>query len=82
MLRLPPGQGRWKHITGSHAAMRPHREDVLAAIREPTIIKTVRDGEDWFYREGVGPSQWLKVVVASDEHGAFVVAAFPRRRLP
>ncbi|HEY1689630.1 MAG TPA: (d)CMP kinase [Solirubrobacteraceae bacterium] len=80
--RVPLTEERWQHIAASHAAMRPHLDDVLETICKPAIIKPARPGEDWFYREGLGPSQWLKVVVASDEQDAFVVTAFPRRRFP
>ncbi|HXA54409.1 MAG TPA: hypothetical protein VNV37_05980 [Solirubrobacteraceae bacterium] len=60
------------------------RGEVLRAIREPSeLLRALRVGEDWYYLQGTGPSQWLKVVVAFDENNdGSVLTAFPRRRKP
>jgi hypothetical protein len=60
---------------------------------EPTGLRAVRaltehmvqppSCQDWFYLEDIGPSRWLKVVVAFDEESnGSVRTAFPRRRKP
>ncbi len=52
-----------------HPEMRSLRTEVLRAIREPSELPHApRVGEDWYYLQGAGPSQWLKVVIAFDEN--------------
>jgi hypothetical protein len=41
-----------------------------------------RDGQEWFYLEAVGPSRFLKVVVAYDGGRGFIMTAFARRSMP
>jgi len=75
---------RWDHIVYGHPYMRPYRESVIRAIASPTEwFDEPRPGQAWFYLQGVGPSRWLKVVVAYDEQSTgHVKTAFPRRRKP
>lgn len=75
---------RWEHIIDGHPEMGSLRGEVLRAIREPSeLLRAPRVGEDWYYLQGAGPSQWLKVVVAFDENNdGSVLTAFPRRRKP
>jgi hypothetical protein len=75
---------RWEHIIDGHPEMASLRGEVLRAIREPSeLLRAPRVGEDWYYLQGAGPSQWLKVVVAFDENNdGSVLTAFPRRRKP
>lgn len=75
---------RWDHIAYGHPRLRPYRDDVIRAIAEPTEwFEAPRPGEAWYYLRGVGPSTWLKVVVAYDEKSTgSVITAFPRRRKP
>jgi hypothetical protein len=75
---------RWAHITDGHPELARLRDEVLETVRIPSRRwpgPTV--GEEWFYREGVGPSRWLKVVVRyeSTDRGS-IVTAFARRRMP
>ncbi|HEV3322915.1 MAG TPA: helix-turn-helix transcriptional regulator [Solirubrobacteraceae bacterium] len=75
---------RWHHILAGHPEMFPYLDDVLRAIRAPTKhIRLARPSQDWFYLEGIGPSDWLKVVVAYDEHSiGSVKTAFARGTTP
>ncbi len=75
---------RWSHIIDGHPYMAPFRADVMRAIETPTHrIEQARAGQDWFYLANAGPSRWLKVVVAFDEHSiGSVRTAFPRRSKP
>src|SRR3954451_15869616 len=80
---------RWAHIVGDqparagHPELRPHRADVVQAIRQPTVRRPGRiPGEEWFYLEGAGPSRYLKVVVAFKAGRGSIIAAFARRSLP
>jgi hypothetical protein len=86
----PDGRGvdlieeRWEHIMSSHPELAGRRADVLDTVRVPSrrlLGPTV--GEEWFYRENIGPSRWLKVVVRYDsiERGR-IVTAFARRSMP
>jgi hypothetical protein len=75
---------RWRHIIDGHPYMAPFRAEVLQAVEAPTdLIEQPRLGQDWFYLRNVGPSQWLKVVVAFDEDSVGSIrTAFPRRSKP
>jgi len=75
---------RWEHIAFGHSPVATLRAEVMRAVREPTKwIDEKRPGEGWFYLGGVGPSCWLKVVVAYDDKSVGnVITAFPRRRHP
>jgi hypothetical protein len=82
IVRLTPR--RWDHIAYGHPHLLPHRAAVIRAITEPTEwFEEPRPGQAWYYLSGVGPSAWLKVVVAYDEQSiGSVITAFPRRRKP
>lgn len=80
---------RWAHIVGAE----PHRagppelarllDAVLRAVQAPDHrLAGRRDGEEWFYLEGTGPSRFLKVVVAYDGRKGRVITAFARRSMP
>jgi hypothetical protein len=75
---------RWAHIVDARPMLADHHDTVLEAIEHPDHhIADARPGEDWYYLAGVGPSRWLKVVVAF--HGkpsGRVITAFPRRAMP
>jgi hypothetical protein len=74
---------RWAHIVGGHPELAPHLIAVVGAVRAPTHRRAgPRDGEEWFYLEGVGPSRFLKVVVAYDGSRGFIITAFARRSMP
>lgn len=80
---------RWAHIIGVHPAraghpeLRPHRADIMHAVREPSSRRPGRQpNEEWFYLEGVGPSRYLKVVVAFSGGKGRVITAFARRSMP
>jgi hypothetical protein len=75
---------RWEHIAYGHSPVAALRAQVMRAVREPTTwTEEKRPGEGWFYLEDVGPSRWLKVVVAYDDKSVGnVITAFPRRRHP
>jgi hypothetical protein len=75
---------RWAHITGGHPELVRFRDEVLGTVRAPDRrLAGPTLGEAWFYKENVGPSRWLKVVVhyESGERG-WIVTAFARRRMP
>jgi hypothetical protein len=74
---------RWTHITAGHPEMVGHQAGILAAVQHPTRhLPGRRPGEDWYYLENVGPSRWLKVVVAYRGERGSITTAFARRRLP
>jgi hypothetical protein len=82
-LRVTLSDTRWAHIIAGHPELTDLRADVLGAVHEPTEIIEGRTGQRWYYREGAGPSAWLKVLVAFDDKGnGSVITAFPRRRKP
>jgi hypothetical protein len=76
---------RWQHIIGteSHPELATHREAVLRAVKAPNRrLRGRKQNEEWFYLAGVGPSQWLKVVVAYAQGRGFITTAFARRSFP
>ena len=74
---------RWAHVLDIHPELKRWQHAVLRAISEPTVRRDGRrPNEEWFYLDGVGPSQWLKVVVAFRDNRGWVVTAFPRRSFP
>jgi hypothetical protein len=74
---------RWLHIVDGHPELAPLRGTVIRAACAPTRrLPGRRPGEEWCYLEGVGPSKWLKVVVAYAGQTGRIVTAFPRRSLP
>lgn len=63
--------------------MAPHAAAILATIAEPDFRESDRrPGRDRFWRERLGPSRWLFVVVDFSENPARVVTAFGRRDDP
>ena len=87
--RVDLTEERWGHIVGAspsrsgHPELRPYRDEVMQAIRAPDHGKRGHaPGEEWFYLEGVGPSRFLKVVVAYDEGRGRIITAFARRSMP
>ncbi len=76
---------RWAHIIepDSHPELTTLQSEVLRAVSAPDERPPAREpNERWYYLSGVGPSRWLKVVVRLQEERAFIVTAFPRRKLP
>lgn len=58
-------------------------EDIVDAVARPDA-RMVGPGqfEEWFYREGAGPSAWIKVVVHYEYRRGLILTAFPRRTYP
>lgn len=75
---------RWQHIISGHPEIEVHATDIRRAVEAPTAVIAGREpDEEWLYLEGVGPSRWLKVVVAFDsaDQGR-IITSFARRRKP
>ncbi len=75
----------WDHIIrpDGHPEMEPLRADILRTIEQPHAHRNGnRPGQEWFYGAGVGPSQWIRVVVDYEDGRGRIVTAFPRRSLP
>ena len=73
----------WNHIQQEHPELDVPPEAVLSTVQEPDErIAGRRRGEEWFYRRGIGPSAWIKVVVHCEGDRGLIVTAFPRRSFP
>jgi hypothetical protein len=73
----------WSHITTEHPELAPHQGAVLRVVADPDHREDdVRPGRERFWRERIGPSRWLFVVVDFYEVPARVVTAFGRRDDP
>lgn len=80
---------RWAHIVGAephragHPELSQHLDAVLRAVQAPDHrLAGRREGEEWFYLEGAGPSRFVKVVVAYDGREGRIITAFGRRSMP
>lgn len=70
-------EAAWRHVLEEHAEMKGHQGAVLAAVERPDFIEPdVRPGRERYFRQGFGPSRWLRVVVAFGAEPAWVVTAF------
>ena len=71
------------HILGpevGHAEMAPHLDAVVAVIATPDHREPdERRGRERFYKQGVGPSRWLMVVVSFEQEPARVITALGYR---
>jgi hypothetical protein len=73
----------WGHIVAHHPELARHRAALIAAISSPDVrLDGEGSGEKWFYREGWGPSVWIKVVVHYEGDRGRVTTAFARRSMP
>jgi hypothetical protein len=75
---------RWAHIVNRRPTFAALIDIVLEAVEHPDHhIVDARPGEDWYYLADMGPSRWLKVVVAfHGESSGRAITAFPRRAMP
>lgn len=74
---------RWAHVLDIHPEVGSAQEEVLRAVSAPDRQRPGRrENEQWYYVEDVGPSKWLKVVVAYTEERGWIVTVFARRRFP
>ncbi len=74
---------RWRHVEEVHPEIAGLVDDVMATVSDPHRRSEGREaGEQWFYREGLGPTRWLKVVVSYGEERGFIVTAHGRRSFP
>lgn len=74
---------RWAHVVEIHPETAGLQEEVLRTVGSPDRqLSGRRANERWYYLENVGPSRWLKVVVAFTDERGWIVTAFPRRRIP
>jgi hypothetical protein len=73
----------WRHILRTHWYLGLEPEAILDVVAAPDRRLPGREpGEEWCYREGIGPSSWVKVAVHYDDDVGRIVTAFPRRRWP
>jgi len=73
----------WRHIVEAHPELILDQLQLLRIVEAPEHRITGREtGEECFYRSGLGPSRWVKVVVHFERHRGNIVTAFPRRRFP
>jgi len=74
---------RWEHVIFGHPYVGVTPEEVIEAVARPDARVVGRGyGEEWFYRAGLGPSMWLRVVVHYEHDRGLIRTAFPRRAYP
>jgi hypothetical protein len=74
----------WKgKIARGHPELARYLDDVLLAVEEPDHIEPdPRPARARHYRQGVGPSRWLLVVVSCEQVPARIVTALATRKDP
>lgn len=75
--------GSWRHILETHDELGVPPEVVLDIVADPDHRAPGREAKEvWFYKAGLGPSRWIKVVVHYERGRGWIVTAFPRRSFP
>jgi hypothetical protein len=73
----------WGHIVGDKEDMADHEEAVLRIIDSPDFREDdPRPGRERFFRRGVGPERWMRVVVEFAGEKDRVVTAFGQTNDP
>jgi len=76
-------ESAWAHVLRNHPQIEVDPAHLMTAVASPTRRIRGRElSEEWCYREGFGPSRWLKVVVHYEGDVGRVATAFPRRAFP
>jgi hypothetical protein len=74
---------RWEHVRLQHPNLDVEPAVLLNAVARPSRrLRGRRPSEEWFYRRGVGPTDWMRVVVHYEGDRGLIVTAFPRRWYP
>lgn len=74
---------QWNHICEQRPLLAELRAELLRAVASPDATEPgKKPNETWFFLRGVGPSGWLRVVVAYEGGRGWIVTAFPRRKYP
>jgi hypothetical protein len=75
---------RWhEHVLRSHPEMDGHLEAVKDTIRQPDLIQQDEHPDRTrYFRRGVGPDRWLRVVVEFAGHRDQLVTAFGQENDP
>lgn len=73
----------WAHVIAGHPYVGIAPSDVVEIVARPDArMRGPQRGEEWFYRRGMGPSEWIRVVVHFEHGRGPIVTAFPRRAIP
>jgi hypothetical protein len=74
---------QWAHICEQRPGLAALRDEILRSVSNPhATAPGKKPNETWFFLRGVGPSDWLRVVGASEGGRGWIVTAFPRRKFP
>jgi hypothetical protein len=73
----------WDHIVDEHTEMADYRDAILLTVAEPDHRgNDPMPGRKRYWRQEVGPSRWLRVVVDFNVRPARIVTAFGNRKTP
>jgi hypothetical protein len=57
----------WRHVC-DHGEMTTHFDQIKETISHPAHIEDdVRPGRVRYYRQGIGPTRWLRVVISYED---------------
>jgi hypothetical protein len=74
---------RWAHVLSEHEDMAPHLDDVVAALEFPDHQESdYRPGRERYFKQGVGPESWLRVVIEFGGATEHLVTAFAQDEDP
>jgi hypothetical protein len=70
------------HVIQRHPQLLPLMEELLGTVERPQAITPDPTPGRWrYWCAGIGPTRWVRVVVAWDEGLPWIVTAFPSRRM-
>jgi hypothetical protein len=73
---------QWVHIIRRHPELASLIEELLKTIQCPEAITPDPITGRWrYWRSEIGPTRWVKVIVAWDEGPPWIVTAFPTGRM-
>jgi len=74
---------RWTHVIKRHPELLHLIEELLQTIECPDAITPDPLSGRWrYWRSGIGPTRWVRIVVAWEEGGPpWIVTAFPTGRI-
>jgi hypothetical protein len=73
----------WAHVMAEHEELAAYLDEVVATLEYPDYYESdVRPGRERYFRRGVGPGSWLRVVIEFGRESDRLVTAFAQQQDP